>query len=37
MSDLVSRNMDNNKFVQGNKISYNLMANTDGVMPVEPI
>ena len=39
MSDLITRKdgMDKNKFVQGNKISYNLMANTDGVMPVEPI
>jgi hypothetical protein len=38
-SDLVSRlmGMDKMKFVQGSKISYNLMANTDSVMPVEPI
>jgi len=38
-SDLVSRmmGMDKMKFVQGSKISYNLMANSDSVMPVEPI
>jgi hypothetical protein len=39
MSDLSIRmlGMDKTKFVQGNKISYNLMANTDSAMPVEPI
>ena len=29
--------LDKTKFVQGSKISYNLMANTDGDLPVEPI
>lgn len=39
MSDLSTRllGLDKTKFVQGSKISYNLMANTDSVMPVEPI
>ena len=39
MSDLSIRllGLDKTKFVQGSKISYNLMANTDSVMPVEPI
>jgi|694.fasta_scaffold03177_19 hypothetical protein len=39
MSDLSIRmlGMDKMRFVQGNKISYNLMANTDSAMPVEPI
>lgn len=39
MSDLSIRQlgMNNPKYVQGSKISYNLMANTDSVMPVEPI
>ena len=39
MSDLSIRilGMDKAKYVQGSKISYNLMANTDSVMPVEPI
>jgi hypothetical protein len=39
MSDLSIRllGMDKTKFIQGSKISYNLMANTDSVMPVEPI
>jgi hypothetical protein len=29
--------LDKTKFVQGTKISYNVMANTDGDLPVEPI
>jgi len=39
MSDLSIRilGMDKTKFVQGSKISYNLMVNTDSTMPVEPI
>jgi hypothetical protein len=39
MSELITRKdgMDKNKFVQGSKISYNLMVNTDSEMPVEPI
>jgi len=38
-SDLSLRlsGLDKMKFVQGSKISYNLMANTEGSMPVEPI
>lgn len=38
-SDLSIRinGLDKVKFVQGTKISYNLMANTDGALPVEPI
>lgn len=38
-SDLSIRlsGFDKMKFVQGSKISYNLMANTEGAMPVEPI
>lgn len=38
-SDLSIRlsGFDKMKFVQGSKISYNLMANTEGSMPVEPI
>lgn len=39
MSDLSIRmlGLDKTKFVQGSKISYNLMVNTDSTMPVEPI
>lgn len=39
MSDLSIRllGLDKTKYVQGSKISYNLMANTESVMPVEPI
>jgi hypothetical protein len=39
MSDLSIRmlGLDKTKFVQGSKISYNLMVNTDSPMPVEPI
>ena len=39
MSDLSIRmlGMDKMRFVKGNKISYNLLANTDSSMPVEPI
>jgi len=37
ISDIVTRTMGLSKIVQGDKISYNLMANTDGVMPIEPI
>lgn len=39
MSDLSIRmlGLDKAKYVQGSKISYNLMANTDSAMPVEPI
>lgn len=39
MSDLSIRmlGLDKAKYVQGSKISYNLMANTDSEMPVEPI
>jgi len=39
MSDLSIRmlGLDKTKYVQGSKISYNLMVNTDSPMPVEPI
>ncbi len=38
-SDLVARLMglDKTPIVKGNKISYNLLANSDSTMPVEPI
>jgi len=38
-SELATRmnGLDKMKFVQGSKITYNLMANTDSSLPVEPI